>query len=60
MLAAAIHCRHLMVWMVFAPRFIFEGLGFFVTLGSIHAGYFLLIRISTKINQLMDNLMKKY
>lgn len=59
MLAAAVHCRHLMVWMIFAPRFIFEGIGFFVTLGSIHLGYILMIRISTKVDQLMDNLVKK-
>ena len=31
MLAATIHRRHLMVWKIFAPRFIFEGVSFIVT-----------------------------
>jgi len=37
--AATILRRHLMVWKIFAPRFIFEAGGFLVTLVSVIVGY---------------------
>jgi len=45
MLAAAVLRRHLMVWKIFAPRFIFEGVGFFVTLASLLLAYLIFVRI---------------
>ncbi|KAJ8041849.1 GPI ethanolamine phosphate transferase 3 [Holothuria leucospilota] len=35
MLSAALHRRHLMAWGIFAPRFIFEGVSFLVTLTAL-------------------------
>jgi hypothetical protein len=53
MLAATIHCRHLMVWKIFAPKLIFEGLGLFVVLICVLLGYLLVIRITTQIERLL-------
>jgi phosphatidylinositol glycan class O len=44
-LAATILRRHLMVWKIFAPRFIFESAGFVVSALSVIAGYALVVRI---------------
>merc|ERR1712115_468869 len=44
MLAAAVLRRHLMVWKIFAPRFIFEGIGFGVSAASTVCGYLCLCR----------------
>ncbi|KAH8407442.1 hypothetical protein KR222_001268 [Zaprionus bogoriensis] len=55
MLACTIHCRHLMVWKIFAPRFIYEALATFVGLPALILGYLLLLRI----NQAVDGLIKR-
>ena len=44
-LAAAVLRRHLMVWKIFAPNFIFESVGFCVSLVSVVLGYVLFSRI---------------
>ena len=44
MLAAAVLRRHLMVWKIFAPKFIFEVVGFGVTLLGLSLGYLIFIR----------------
>merc|ERR550525_625450 len=49
MLAAAVLRRHLMVWKIFAPRFIFEGIGFGVSAASTLAGYLCLCRFIDSI-----------
>ncbi|XP_023175163.2 GPI ethanolamine phosphate transferase 3 [Drosophila hydei] len=54
MLACTIHCRHLMVWKIFAPRFIYEALATFVGLPALIVGYMLLLRI----NRAVDGLIK--
>ncbi|KAK6630161.1 hypothetical protein RUM44_005717 [Polyplax serrata] len=59
MLAAAVHCRHLMVWMIFTPRFIFEGVSFMVSLVSVLLGNLLFIRVSIKVDELMNDIYKK-
>lgn len=59
MLAATIHCRHLMVWKIFAPKLIFEAIGMLVTLGSVLLGYLLVIHINSKVNCLVVELNKK-
>lgn len=61
MLAATIHCRHLMVWKVFAPKLIFEGLSLFVTIPSVLAGYLITLRITSELEQLLirlDNIQR--
>lgn len=53
MLAATVHCRHLMVWMIFAPKLIFEGISFIVTVGSVLTSLLLLLRIEKRIEKLV-------
>ena len=43
-LAAAVLRRHLMVWKIFAPNFIFEAVGFCVSLGSVLTGFLIFNR----------------
>lgn len=44
-LASAIHRRHLMVWKVFAPKFIFDGVHFLVICGAILVQYLFVARL---------------
>ncbi|ENN71984.1 hypothetical protein D910_08653 [Dendroctonus ponderosae] len=60
MLAATIHCRHLMVWSIFAPKFIFEAIALFITLGSVLVGYLVFIRINFQIERLVTKLNKTH
>ncbi|XP_036331561.1 GPI ethanolamine phosphate transferase 3 [Rhagoletis pomonella] len=53
MLACTIHCRHLMVWKIFAPRFIYEGIGTFVSLAALIVGYFVILRINRALERLI-------
>ena len=53
MLAATVHCRHLMVWAIFAPKLIFEGISFIVTVGSVLISLLLLLRIENRIEKLI-------
>lgn len=55
MLAAALLRRHLMIWKIFAPRFIFEGVGFVVSLGAVLVGYLLFLRIQTYVRNFYSN-----
>ncbi|XP_053966273.1 GPI ethanolamine phosphate transferase 3 [Anastrepha ludens] len=54
MLACTIHCRHLMVWKIFAPRFIYEGIGTFVSLAALIVGYFVILRINRALERLIS------
>ncbi|KAK9891009.1 hypothetical protein WA026_013342 [Henosepilachna vigintioctopunctata] len=56
MLAATVHCRHLMVWNVFAPKFVFEATGMLVTLISVIFGYLVLLRINYKLTKFIKKL----
>ncbi|CAL1686108.1 unnamed protein product [Lasius platythorax] len=58
MLAATIHCRHLMVWKIFAPKLIFEGLGFLVTLGSVLTSFYMVFRIDQQMEYLITKITK--
>lgn len=58
MLAATIHCRHLMVWKIFAPKLIFEELGFLVTLGSVLASFYMVFRIDQQMEHLINRVTK--
>ncbi|XP_004521984.1 GPI ethanolamine phosphate transferase 3 [Ceratitis capitata] len=53
MIACTIHCRHLMVWKIFAPRFIYEGIGTFVSLTALVVGYFVILRINRALDRLI-------
>ncbi|XP_050294404.1 GPI ethanolamine phosphate transferase 3 [Anthonomus grandis grandis] len=58
MLAATIHCRHLMVWNVFAPKFIFEALALFFTILSVLVGYLIFTRVNFQVDKLITKLNK--
>lgn len=60
MLAATIHCRHLMVWKIFAPKLIFEALSFFVTVTAVCFGYLITLRITNKTEVLFRNLQRYF
>ena len=49
MLAAAIHRRHLMVWKIFAPRFIFEGVSFIVTSVMLMLAFWFVLRVDNAL-----------
>ncbi|XP_075215496.1 phosphatidylinositol glycan anchor biosynthesis class O [Lycorma delicatula] len=54
MMAAAIHSRHLMVWKVFAPKLIFEGVAFTVSLPCILAGVILVHRVTVSVDRMLQ------
>lgn len=58
MLSATIHCRHLMVWAIFAPKLIFDALGTFLTILAVLLGYLLVIRIQTTLNNFVISIQK--
>ncbi|KAL2747949.1 GPI ethanolamine phosphate transferase 3 [Vespula maculifrons] len=58
MLAATIHCRHLMVWKIFAPKLIFQGIGFLVTLCSVLASLYMVLRIDRQVERLIKRIVK--
>ena len=43
--SAALHRRHLMVWKIFAPRFVFEGVSFIVTTVILAASFLSVLRV---------------
>lgn len=58
MLACTIHCRHLMVWKIFAPRFIYEGMSTYVFILSLIFGYCLLIRVHKAVDMFITFINK--
>lgn len=58
MLACTIHCRHLMVWKIFAPRFIYEGIATFIYVPVLLAGFVILARVHKAVVGLIDGLTK--
>uniref|UniRef100_A0A6B2ED15 Putative glycosylphosphatidylinositol anchor synthesis protein n=1 Tax=Phlebotomus kandelakii TaxID=1109342 RepID=A0A6B2ED15_9DIPT len=58
MLACTIHCRHLMVWKIFAPRFIYEGISTYVLLGAILFSYLMLMRVHRAVVNLIVKITK--
>ncbi|XP_046999252.1 GPI ethanolamine phosphate transferase 3 isoform X1 [Schistocerca americana] len=60
MLAATIHCRHLMVWKIFAPKLIFEALSFFVTIIGVCFGYLITLRITNKTEVLFKKFQRYF
>ena len=47
--AAAFHRRHLMVWKIFAPRFMFEAVAFLFTAPALIGGLLFFKRIDARL-----------
>lgn len=56
-LAASVLRRHLMVWKVFAPRFIFEALGFIVSSVGLFLGLALVMRVDGAVSSWFQQLV---
>ncbi|XP_006814141.1 GPI ethanolamine phosphate transferase 3, catalytic subunit-like [Saccoglossus kowalevskii] len=59
MVSAGIHRRHLMVWKIFAPRFVFEGVSFLLTMTIIFIIYLILLRLDKVLKNWFDQLVIK-
>lgn len=59
MIACTILCRHLMVWKIFAPRFIYEGIGSYTSFVAIVFGFMLIGRINVSVKSLVLKINKK-
>ena len=59
MFAAAVLRRHLMVWKIFAPRFIFEGVGFAISMLCVFIGYMIVVRIHSVLTKYFQVLEKE-
>jgi GPI ethanolamine phosphate transferase 3 subunit O len=59
MIACTILCRHLMVWKIFAPRFIYEGISSYISFVVIVCGFMLLLRIHAAVKALIYRVNKK-
>ncbi|CAK6433856.1 unnamed protein product [Pipistrellus nathusii] len=57
-LAASILRRHLMVWKVFAPKFIFEALGFIVSSVGLFLGLALVMRVDGAVSSWFQQLVR--
>ncbi|XP_035791752.1 GPI ethanolamine phosphate transferase 3-like [Anopheles albimanus] len=58
MFACTLHSRHLMVWKIFAPRFIYEGIGSYVAFFGINLGFLLLLRVHHAVGALITAINK--
>lgn len=56
MFSACIHSRHLMVWKIFAPKFIFEGVAFLISLPFLLIGFLFVERISYRVNKMLKEI----
>ncbi|XP_057302946.1 GPI ethanolamine phosphate transferase 3-like [Hydractinia symbiolongicarpus] len=54
--SAAIHRRHLMVWKIFAPRFLFEAACFLVTVPILLASFCYFLRVDNSLRRWMKRL----
>jgi phosphatidylinositol glycan class O len=57
MIACTILCRHLMVWKIFAPRFIYEGIATYVSFVAILVGFLLVMRVHKSVKSLISKLI---
>ncbi|KAL7017327.1 hypothetical protein ACKWTF_010317 [Chironomus riparius] len=57
MIACTILCRHLMVWKIFAPRFIYEGIATYISFVAIVLGFVLVMRINRSVKSLINKLI---
>ncbi|XP_055626304.1 GPI ethanolamine phosphate transferase 3 [Toxorhynchites rutilus septentrionalis] len=58
MFACTLHCRHLMVWKIFAPRFIYEGIGSYIAFIGLNLGFLVLLRVHRAVNTLITRINK--
>ncbi|XP_065087851.1 GPI ethanolamine phosphate transferase 3 [Ochlerotatus camptorhynchus] len=58
MFACTLHCRHLMVWKIFAPRFIYEGISSYIAFIGLNLGFLLLLRVHRAVNALISQINK--
>ncbi|XP_030423187.1 GPI ethanolamine phosphate transferase 3 isoform X1 [Gopherus evgoodei] len=58
-LAAMVLRRHLMVWKVFAPKFLFEALGFMVSSICLLLGIFLVMRVDCAVSAWFEQLQPR-
>lgn len=58
MIACTILCRHLMVWKIFAPRFIYEGIASYISFTAIILGFLLLLRVHKSVKNLVNKVSK--
>lgn len=56
MLSCTILCRHLMVWKIFAPRFIYEGIATYISLVCIIIGYSIALRVHLSARNFVDKI----
>uniref|UniRef100_A0A182SDS7 Uncharacterized protein n=1 Tax=Anopheles maculatus TaxID=74869 RepID=A0A182SDS7_9DIPT len=59
MFACTLHCRHLMVWKIFAPRFIYEGIASYVMFVGVTLGFLLLLRVHRSVGVLITAINKR-
>lgn len=59
MVACTILCRHLMVWKIFAPRFIYEGISSYISFVAIVLGFILTLRVHSAVKSIVDKINKK-
>lgn len=45
-----------MVWKVFAPKFIYEGISSYVAFGAIVCAYLILVRVHAAVGQLLNSI----
>lgn len=58
MVACTVLCRHLMVWKIFAPRFIYEGIASYVSFIAIILGFMFLLRVHKSVKLLVTKINK--
>ncbi|XP_071965885.1 GPI ethanolamine phosphate transferase 3-like [Antedon mediterranea] len=58
MFSAAVHRRHLMIWKIFAPRYIFDGIGFLITLTFVLLAYLLVLRTDNQLAKWLARLFR--
>uniref|UniRef100_A0A6M2DXA1 Putative product n=1 Tax=Xenopsylla cheopis TaxID=163159 RepID=A0A6M2DXA1_XENCH len=58
MLAATILCRHLMVWKIFAPKFLFDGFSVLITLIFTVFSFIFVLRINHHVGKLVSKITK--
>lgn len=59
MIACTILCRHLMMWKIFAPRFIYEGIASYISFIAIILAFALIVRVHVSVKSLIDKINKK-
>ena len=59
MVAAMIHRRHLFVWKIFAPRFVFQAMSSFTVMAVSILSLLMIIRIQSALKKLISELSKK-